>query len=473
MSDQQLQTLEQAGQAESRLTIYSPQSGTVVEKLAVEGDYVKAGDPIYRIAELSTVWLMLKLYPEDATRVRFGQRVEAVVQSLPGETQYGRIAFIDPKVDPQTRTVGVRVELSNPQGRLRPYDYARATIRLQVGPQGEVYDQELAGKWISPMHPQVIADGPGECPICGMPLVPTTRYGFADQPVPPPTALHVPRSAVLMAGEHSVVYVEAEPGRFELRPVKLGPVLRDKIVILEGVAAGEQVATAGNFLIDSQMQLAGKPSLIDAHRFQGGAQMEGGTPMQVAPQTAGPLKLADRPTSVIAGPAGEQLEQLYTIYFEAHRALAADRQPPAAVAQRLHLIAKELSASEMLSPDTRQQLTEIAKSSEHLSHQDLEAARTSFKPISHAVIQLAAGSRGAEGPRRLVHFYCPMVPEGGGDWLQADDGLLNPYFGSQMLRCGEMIGVLEIPTDQPPQGDAPATTETPVEQPDRSPAEDR
>jgi Cu(I)/Ag(I) efflux system membrane fusion protein len=176
---------------------------------------------------------------------------------------------------------------------------------------------------------------------------------------------------------------------------------------------------------------------------------------------------------VIAGPAGEKLEQLYTTYFEAHRALAADRQPPAAVAQRLHLIAKELSASEVLSPDTRQQLTEIAKSSEYLSHQDLEAARTSFKPISHAVIQLAAGSRGAEGPRRFVHFYCPMVPEGGGDWLQADDGLLNPYFGSQMLRCGETIGVLEVPTDNPPQGDASAATETPVEQSDRSPAEDR
>src|SRR5690606_16682789 len=132
--------------------IFSPQEGTVVEKLAVEGNYVKAGDPIYRIAGLSTVWLMLKLFPEDATRIRFGQRIEAFVQSLPGETLLGRVAFIDPTVDPATRTVGVRVELMNEDGRLRPGDYATAHITLPIGPQGEVYDADLAGKWISPMH---------------------------------------------------------------------------------------------------------------------------------------------------------------------------------------------------------------------------------------------------------------------------------------------------------------------------------
>lgn len=73
MTGEQLAELEKTGNAQSRLTIYAPQGGTVVEKLAVEGNYVKAGDPIYRIADLSTVWLLLKLFPEDATRIRFGQ----------------------------------------------------------------------------------------------------------------------------------------------------------------------------------------------------------------------------------------------------------------------------------------------------------------------------------------------------------------------------------------------------------------
>ena len=226
MTDEQLAELERTGNAQSRLTIYAPQGGTVVEKLAVEGNYVKAGDPIYRIAELSTVWLMLKLFPEDATRIRFGQRVEAVIQSLPGETLVGRVAFIDPTVDPKTRTVGIRVELVNKDGRLRPGDYAEARISLPIGPQGEVFDADLAGKWISPMHPQIIRDEPGQCPICGMDLVPTSQYGFAGAPVPQPESLHVPRSAVLLAGGNSVVYVETKPGRFEIRPVKIGPILR-------------------------------------------------------------------------------------------------------------------------------------------------------------------------------------------------------------------------------------------------------
>ena len=105
MTDRQVEDLEQTGQAKSRLTIYAPIGGTVTEKLAVEGKYVTAGEPIYRIADLSLVWLMLELYPDDAARVRFGQRVEAEVQSLPGRTFEGRVAFVSPTV--RKRTVRV------------------------------------------------------------------------------------------------------------------------------------------------------------------------------------------------------------------------------------------------------------------------------------------------------------------------------------------------------------------------------
>ncbi len=100
---------KQAGEANSRLHLCAPISGTVIEKFAVEGQYVKTGQPIYRLADLSTVWLMLELFPEDAAAIRYGQKVEAEVQSLPGRKFSGRVAFIDPMVDPQTRTVGVRV----------------------------------------------------------------------------------------------------------------------------------------------------------------------------------------------------------------------------------------------------------------------------------------------------------------------------------------------------------------------------
>jgi Cu(I)/Ag(I) efflux system membrane fusion protein len=265
VTEMQIRHLEESGKADSRLHLCAPISGTVIEKLAVEGQYVKEGDPIYRLADLSTVWLMMRLFPEDATSLRYGHKIDAEVQSLPGRRFTGRVAFIDPNVDPQTRTVGVRVVIPNTDGTLRVGDYAKATVEVPLShaDQALVYDPELANKWISPRHPHVIAASPGKCPICGVGLVPAAQFGFTDQPDADGGALVVPRDAVLMAGSHSVVYVETQPGRFEIRRVVLGPVCGHQMVIRSGLDHGELVATRGNFLIDSQMQLAGNPSLID------------------------------------------------------------------------------------------------------------------------------------------------------------------------------------------------------------------
>ncbi|NQU24467.1 MAG: efflux RND transporter periplasmic adaptor subunit [Candidatus Nealsonbacteria bacterium] len=230
MTKQQIERIEETGQPVTRIELVAPIHGTVIAKLASEGDYVKTGQPIYRLADLSMVWLMLELFPEDAATIRYGQRVSAEVQSIPGQRFTGRVAFVDPMVDPQTRTIGVRVVISNEDGRLKVGDYATATVE-----------------------------------------VPVTDPGDGSQ-------LVVPRNAVLMAATNSVVYVETEPGRFEIRRVELGPGLGDEIVLLGGVKEGEQVATNGNFLIDSQMQLAGNPSLIDPTRAKPASSQEAASP---------------------------------------------------------------------------------------------------------------------------------------------------------------------------------------------------
>lgn len=270
MTEEQIVDLEKAGEANSRLHVCAPISGTVIEKLAVEGEYVKEGQAIFKVADLSTVWLMLELFPEDAAAVRYGQKVEAVVQSLPDRTFEGRVAFIDPQVDPKTRTVGVRVVIPNQDGLLRVGDYAKATVNVPLSDSSRsvVFDPELANKWISPRHPHVVENEKGDCPVCGIELVPASQLGFTDQPSLGGEALVVPRDAVLMAGDNSVVYVETEPGRFEIRRVVLGPHCGDHFVVRSGLKLGELVATRGNFLIDSQMQLAGNPSLIDPTRIQ-------------------------------------------------------------------------------------------------------------------------------------------------------------------------------------------------------------
>jgi YHS domain-containing protein len=182
------------------------------------------------------------------------------------------VAFLDPTVDPTKRTVGIRVVISNKGGLLRVGDYAKATIRAPLATaedqEAAVYDPELAGKWIGPRHPHIVASSPGNCPLCGAELVPAARFGFLDAPTAACNVLVVPRNAVLMNGGHSVVYVETEPGRFEIRRVTLGSGSDDQIVVVAGLQAGEEVATSGNFLIDSQMQLAGNPSLIDPMKAQ-------------------------------------------------------------------------------------------------------------------------------------------------------------------------------------------------------------
>ena len=426
MSDQQLTQLDASGDPQSRSTIYSPLNGTVIEKLAEEGKYISAGEPLYRIADLSTVWLMLQLYPEDASRIRFGQRVEAELTSLPGRILEGRVGFIEPRVDPRNRTVGIRVEFDNERGELRPGDYAQATITVPIGPKGEIYDAELAGKWISPMHPQIIADQPGDCPICGMALVPTSRHGYADQPVDQQSALTIPRSALLMAGEHSVVYVETEPGRFEIRNVKIGALLTSEAVILEGLDAGEMVATAGNFLIDSQMQLAGKPSLID--------------PARAVPRFRNtPLKFSDIRITRLPDQSGQQLEEMYRAYFEIQRSLSADKLPDEASVSSVQRLSAELGRHDELTEDVREQLQQIADNIPDLHAQEIEAARVRFKSVSHAVVTLATMIRGADATQPFNHFFCPMVKQGEGDWLQTEDQLSNPYWGSMMLRCGDLV----------------------------------
>ena len=294
MTGEQIDSLRDSRQPQSRIRIKSPQSGTVIEKSSVEGDYVKTGQKLFQIADLSTVWIMLDLFPDDAASIRFGQQVEAEVQSLAGDVFTGRVAFIDPTVSKTTRTVRVRVEVMNVDGKLRPGDYATARISVPAIPTEVVYDPILAGKYISPMHPQVIRDEPGTCPLCGMDLVPTSLLGYALDPVPSQQVVTVPRDSVLLAGNSGVIYVETSPGRFEIRRVTVGPMNDQDAVIVAGLAAGEIVATAGNFLIDSQMQLAGNPSLLD--------------PSRAPSNSPDPLDLPESYPVTLAGEAGEQFD---------------------------------------------------------------------------------------------------------------------------------------------------------------------
>jgi membrane fusion protein, copper/silver efflux system len=209
--------------------------------------------------------VLLDAYESDLSWIRYGQEVQFATEAYPGDTFTGWISFIDPMLDPVTRTVKVRVDVPNPQGRLRPEMFVRATVRSQVALGGRVMDPEMAGKWICPMHPSVVRPQEGTCDICGMGLVTTESLGYvaADAPSEPP--LVIPDTAPLVTGKRAVVYVKkpgTESPTFEGREIELGPKAGDYYLVASGLQVGEQVVTNGNFKIDSALQIQAKPSMM-------------------------------------------------------------------------------------------------------------------------------------------------------------------------------------------------------------------
>jgi Cu(I)/Ag(I) efflux system membrane fusion protein len=260
---EQIRTLERQGQANDHMTIYSPIAGVVIEKAVDEGSYVGEGDAIVRIADLSKLWLVMPAYESDLRWLRYGQRVAFEVAALPGERFEGRIAFVSPVLDPATRTAEVRVNLDNAGARFKPEMFARARVQVHVRDDGQVVEPSLEGKWLGPMHPEIVSDEPGVCPICGMELVPAETLGFGASGRPP---LVIPVTAPLITGERAIVYVAhfgPRHTRYEGREVLLGPRAGKDYVVLQGLREGERVVTRGAFKIDSSLQIRAEPSMMN------------------------------------------------------------------------------------------------------------------------------------------------------------------------------------------------------------------
>lgn len=280
LTEEQTKEIEKRKKPTDHITVYAPNSGIVIEKLRQQGDRVRTGDRIYTVADLTQVWVKFDAYESDLMWLRYGQQVEFSTEAFPGETFAGRIAFIDPVLDKETRTVKVRVNVPNEDGRLKPEMFARAIVRSQVAAGGQVLDAALAGKWISPMHPEIIKDEPGVCDICGMPLVRAETMGYiateADEESKP---LVIPRSAALVTGTRAIVYVEvptAKKPTFEGREIVLGPRAGEYYLVRHGLAEGELVVTNGNFKLDSALQISAKPSMMTPEGGGGGGHDHGG-----------------------------------------------------------------------------------------------------------------------------------------------------------------------------------------------------
>jgi Cu(I)/Ag(I) efflux system membrane fusion protein len=198
----EVERLERTGEIRKNVTLRSPVNGVVIEKAVLPGQRIMAGEPVYKIADLGIVWLEGQVFEQDLPAVRLGQQVTAEFQALPGEVREGRITYIYPTLDPETRTARVRVVLANADLRLKPGMYA------------------------------------------------TFRF---DAPTPP--VISVPRSAVLSTGKRDLVFVREADGTLAPREVILGVATDDRAEVVKGIAAGETVVASATFLVDAESNL--------------------------------------------------------------------------------------------------------------------------------------------------------------------------------------------------------------------------
>ena len=262
---EQIENIESSGKPQTHITINSPIGGIVIHKNATEGMYVDTGTCIYTVADLSRLWVKLDSYESDLPWIRYGQEVEFTTQAYPGQVFKGTISFIDPVLNDKTRTVKVRVNVGNSEGKLKPQMFVKAIVRSRMAATGKIMAPEMAGKWICPMHPDIVKTETGSCDICGMDLVTTESLGFIKADAPEKAPLVIPASAPLITGKRAVVYVQLpdkERPTYEGREIVLGPRTGDYYIVESGLTEGEIVVTNGNFKIDSAMQIQAKPSMM-------------------------------------------------------------------------------------------------------------------------------------------------------------------------------------------------------------------
>jgi len=262
LTQEQVDDLVRDKKVSDRITLYSPIQGTVTEKMVVQKAMVKPGEMLYRLANLESVWVYLDIYEYELPWVQYGQMVEIKSEALPGQSFTGRVWFISPVLNEETRTVKVLLNINNTEKKLKPGMYVSAVIRAELLADGKPAPTGVEGQWSCPMHPLVIQPQAGQCPVCKMTLVQIPGTPTGAKLDGEHLLLAVPVSAVLDSGVRKLVYVEKAQGQFLPVEIVTGPRTDDSYPVLSGLNEGEKVAVRGNFLLDSQLQIRGLPSLF-------------------------------------------------------------------------------------------------------------------------------------------------------------------------------------------------------------------
>lgn len=399
LSEKQIEEILTSGMTKDEFPVVADVSGYTISKKINLGDYVRKGETIYEIADLSKVWVLFDVYESDISWIKKGDKVEFTIASMPGESFISSITFLDPVIDPKTRVAKARVEYNNSNGKLKPEMFASGMVQAK-----------LANK---------------------------------------SNSIVVPKTAVMWTGKRSVVYVKtnSEQGvNFIMREITLGSALGDSYVVEEGLMEGEEIAVNGTFSIDAAAQLAGKPSMMSPEGGQvmtghnhGGTTTESNVSHESHEEQN---KSTTSKTLSIDKKAKEALQPIYNTYLNWKDALTNDdfkeaQKNAANFKTALKKVDMGLFKDEahMVWMDFQGRL---AKNLEHIQHfSDIEQLRKAFQSVSVTMIEMTNSF--APLGKTIYVQHCPMADNNkGADWLSSEKEIKNPYFGSSMLKCGEV-----------------------------------
>lgn len=379
-SRSELERMKTASKPWTQVTIRSASSGTVLSRKVYEGQYVKQGDILYEVSNLNNVWVELDAYESDLELLEEGQAVSLSLRAFPQKRYQGTVTFIDPVLDPRTRTASVRVEVPNEDGALKPGMFATATLEASITRPGE------------------------------------------------PLSLVIPRSAPLMAGDRAIVYVEQESDPeqgtiYVAREVVLGPRVKDQYIVKAGLARGERIVTQGAFVLDSEMQIRGKLGLMARPDDRSRAS----TPPEIT------LSKTDR----------DALQAVILGYLDLQELLASDSMQDSITRakrwrEQIESVQFQSNDNDLNQAWRVYSRLFLADLGPLIAAEDLSSAREQFSLLTQTMDRfLQQFGNISEQPIRLA--YCPMAHDNRGDhWYQRARVVDNVYFGEQMRTCGEI-----------------------------------
>ena len=383
LSESQIDQIENSGNVVENFPIYSNVRGVVSKIMVEEGDYIKTGSPLVKVANLGSVWAIFDAYESQLGLFEKGQTLEITTRSYPNETFPATVSFVSPLLNNSTRTLEVRAELDNEKGLLKPGMFVQAKIEMSKNEKVEV--------------------------------------------------LTIPESAVLWTGQRSLVYVQPDPSTsiFEMREVELGNLSNGSYAVNSGLKPRELVVAKGTFTVDAAAQLQGKKSMMNQDGetmtmdHEGHSKMGGTMKMQFSEEVQ------------------DKFGGLLGVYLDLKDALvASNSEQTQAMAQKGARIALDISGMQM-DDMGRSHMSQLAEQlAEMASKSTLEDQRGIFIQLSQNMIQIGQQMQGLE--TKIYVQHCPMANnDKGANWLSLEQEIRNPYYGDAMLTCGSVVGTIE------------------------------